>query len=79
MGKELEKYFIEQVENDLLKNGYQEVYARYIPTAKNKPTEYFYESVGYEVWKEHNGCKEYKIELKNRPQRGYYVMQEEIG
>ena len=62
------------MENKLSKEGCTHLQAKYLPTAKNKPVENFYEKSGYDVTKKHpDGTKFYEIDLANRPGRVYYV------
>ena len=52
MGKHIEYQIIEQIEQDLAKEGIQGLQGIYIPTAKNKPVEHLYERAGYELVEE---------------------------
>ena len=48
MGKNIEYAIVEDIESDLRESRYERVRGLYVPTAKNKPVEGLYESLGYE-------------------------------
>jgi predicted enzyme involved in methoxymalonyl-ACP biosynthesis len=64
---------LEDVEREIQAKGYLEVWTQYIPTAKNKPVETFWDNAGYRLVEERDGVKEYKICLEQLPQREHYV------
>ncbi|WP_313131393.1 HAD-IIIC family phosphatase [Anaerocolumna sp.] len=78
MGKFIENYIIDFVENDLLKAGYKILFSKYIRTSKNKPVEDFYDRLGYEIIEETEEYKLYCINLETRINREYYVEKELI-
>jgi FkbH-like protein len=72
MGRNIENAIVEDFENAARKRGYDTLYAKYIPTAKNKPVADLYNKLGYEVLKKDaDGSVEYKIALKNNLARDY--------
>ncbi len=72
MGRNIENAIVEDFENAARKRGYDTLYAKYIPTAKNKPVADLYDKLGYEVLKKDaDGSVEYKIDLKNNLARDY--------
>ncbi len=58
MGKNIEYALAEDIERDLRERGYQSLRGLYIPTAKNKPVEGLYESLGYRRIHEADGLSE---------------------
>ena len=58
MGKNIEYALAEDIERDLRERGYQSLRGLYIPTAKNKPVEGLYESLGYRRIHEEDGLRE---------------------
>ncbi len=79
MGRQIEYALAEDVENQLKAGGVRKLQASYLPTAKNKPVEQFYEKLGYQILKKNEkGEKEYEIDLANRPKRVYYAKIEEL-
>ncbi|MBQ8230360.1 MAG: HAD-IIIC family phosphatase [Lachnospiraceae bacterium] len=74
MGKNIEYAIVEDMEDQLREVGYTGLAAKYIPTAKNKPVELFYEKLGYEIVSQTDeGVKNYAIDLAKRPKRVYYA------
>ncbi|WP_295067029.1 HAD family hydrolase [Ruminococcus sp.] len=73
MGKYIENYVIDQIENDLEQIGYEVLHAKYIKTAKNAPVEKLFDGLGYEVISKTDEETQYVIKLRNRPKRKYYV------
>ena len=72
MGRNIENAIVEEFENAARKRGYDTLYAKYIPTAKNKPVADLYDKLGYEVLKKDaDGSVEYKIDLMNNLARDY--------
>lgn len=74
MGKNIEYAIVEDIENDLYRDGYSYLEAIYVPSSKNGPVAEFYERLGYEKTgaAEPDGVK-YKIKLAETPKRMYYV------
>lgn len=76
MGKQLENFFINEVEEELLREGICELLAEYIPSPKNLPVANLYPNLGYEAVDSATKTGVlYKIELRNRPARHFYVNQ----
>lgn len=72
MGRNIENAIVEDFENAARKRGYDTLYAKYIPTTKNKPVADLYDKLGYEILKKDaDGSVEYKIDLKNNLARDY--------
>lgn len=72
MGRNIENAIVEDFENAARERGYDTLYAKYIPTAKNKPVADLYDKLGYEILKkDSDGSVEYKIELKKNLARDY--------
>lgn len=76
MGRQIEDYIIHRAEQEAQKLGFRAMEALYIPTAKNKPVEGLYDRLGYEVIRQEEGCKTYRMLLENKPERKYYVREE---
>lgn len=76
MGKLIENYVIDQIENDLIQAGYEVLHAKYRKTAKNAPVEKLYDGLGYTVVSKSEEETCYEINLKERPKRVYYVNQQ---
>ncbi|SDA58372.1 HAD-superfamily phosphatase, subfamily IIIC/FkbH-like domain-containing protein [Lachnospiraceae bacterium G11] len=77
MGRNIENAIVEDFENAARKRGYDELHARYIHTAKNKPVADLYDKLGYEALeKEADGSVEYKIDLKKNIAREYRLIRE---
>ncbi len=66
LGRDIEKAYLFHLINDLQERGIKTVQATYIPTAKNKQTEMFYENCGFSLQKEVNGIKLYHKELGSK-------------
>ena len=73
MGKLVENYVIDDVENDLLTSGHDTLRAKYIKTAKNAPVERLFDGLGYDVTSRNDTETCYEIDLKNRPERQFFV------
>ena len=74
MGKLIENYVIDQIEEDLHKQGICVLHAKYVPTAKNLPVKMLFENLGYSVVRQQeDGSKEYSIEISKKPVRTYFV------
>lgn len=77
MGKNIEYAIIEDIEKSLQQEGYQEVKSWYLPTAKNKPVEFLYEQLGYQlIFKDldnKEAYKEYIINFSQKPERKYFA------
>lgn len=74
MGKQVENYIINDIEEDLLKQGMDVLYSEYIKTAKNMPVEKFYDGLGYRITESDIESTRYMINLKTRPKRNYFVI-----
>lgn len=74
MGKHVEAAIISQVEKELAEDGFELLQGIYLPTDKNKPVEYLYERLDYEVQtSKENGQKIYFMNLSKRPERELYA------
>lgn len=74
MGRQIEACMLEMVEQDAWARGSQEIYARYIPTAKNKPVAKLYDTMGYERIEEStDGEILYRLSRSSKVDREYYV------
>lgn len=73
MGRLIENYILDFVENDMKRLGFQEIYAKYVYTQKSKPVESLYENLGYEILTENETQKEYRINLDTKSKRTFYV------
>ena len=73
MGKRLENFFIDRIENELLHEGFETLKAEYIASAKNMPVADFYDGLGYVRHENDGGTVQYSIELKSRPVRKFFV------
>lgn len=74
MGKNIEYGILEDVEQDLLKAGYESLRGLYYKTPKNRPVEKLYRLAGYEeeAALEGDGVS-YVLKLAHAPKREYYV------
>lgn len=63
LGREIEYALIKEVLNFLFEKGYRKVTARYIPTAKNRQTENFYEKLGFAFVGDEEGHRAYQLEM----------------
>lgn len=66
LGRDIEKAYLFYLMNELQTRGIEIVTALYIPTAKNKQTENFYESCGFSYIQEENGTKRYQMILESQ-------------
>ena len=66
LGRDIEKAYLLYLFNELIARGIKMVTASYIPTAKNKQTEKFYESCGFSCIQDNHGTKGYQIDLKSK-------------
>ncbi|MCD7819285.1 MAG: HAD-IIIC family phosphatase [Lachnospiraceae bacterium] len=73
MGREIERFVLDDIEKDLLSRGYSCLKARFIRTKKNIPVVDLYEKLGYEVVTETEEEKTYRMDLTNRPRRELLV------
>lgn len=73
MGRNIEYGLIDYVEKDLIRCGYDSLYASYIPTQKNRPVAGFYENLGYELEEEKDGEKRYRLDLHHRKERNFLL------
>lgn len=64
LGKGIEDAFIKKIYTLLSENGFSELKAKYIPTAKNAQVKEFWEKVGFTCTTESEGNKDYKLALK---------------
>lgn len=62
MGRQIENTIIHAVACAEAKNGIRRIKASYVPTAKNKPVERLWDSMGFKLISEHDGIKEYEAE-----------------
>jgi FkbH-like protein len=65
LGKNIEIEFLQFVLLKLKKSGFQTILAKYIQTLKNAQVETFYEKLGFEIVKQSEEEKEYKLDLSN--------------
>ncbi len=73
MGKLVENYVINDVEQDLLKKGHSVLHARYVKTVKNVPVASFFDKLGYIVTSRTESEIRYEICLTKRPKRKFFV------
>ena len=64
LGKGIEQAFLYYLLNKLRKEGFQKVYALYMPTAKNTQVADFYDRMGFTLSDIQNECKYYEIPLR---------------
>lgn len=77
MGRKIEYGILDYVEADLAALGYERLCARYAATPKNCPVCSLYDVLGYSLTAEHDGVKEYRLELKERQKREYILSWQE--
>ncbi|MCD8131221.1 MAG: HAD-IIIC family phosphatase [Lachnospiraceae bacterium] len=75
MGKQVESFVINEIEEDLLRRGFTFLRAGYIKTKKNAPVAELYESLGYQTVSATENVKNYCIDLTKRPERRHFVNQ----
>ncbi len=73
MGREIERYVVEDIETDLLHKGYSKLRARFIRTNRNLPVVDLYEKLGYQIVSETETEKIYTLDLNNKPVRELFV------
>ncbi len=73
MGKQMENYFISQVEEELAEKGYGELQAEYIPSERNMPVKDFYPNMGYTIIEQNAFHSIYTTDLSKHSCREYYV------
>ena len=73
MGKLVENYVIDDIENDLAGLGVKTLHAKYIKTAKNAPVEKLFDGLGYTVTAKNENETCYEIDLDRRPERKFFV------
>jgi FkbH-like protein len=66
LGRDIEKAYLFFLINELQTRGIEIIEASYIPTAKNKQTEKFYESCGFSCIQDENGTRRYQMVLKSK-------------
>jgi FkbH-like protein len=66
LGRDIEKAYLFYLINELQNRGIEIVKASYIPTVKNKQTERFYESCGFNCIQDENGTKRYQMGVKSK-------------
>lgn len=73
MGKLLENYVIDCIEDDMIGKGIKTLYGKYIPTKKNMPAADFYDKLGYEVIEKDKNFTLYALNLEKKESRKYFV------
>ena len=73
MGKLVENYVIDDIENDLAGLGIKTLHAKYIKTAKNAPIEKLFDGLGYSVTAKNDSETCYEIDLSKRPKRKFFI------
>lgn len=74
MGRKIEDVIVEEMEIAAKKRGYGKLIGKYVPTAKNKPVENLYPSLGYELRRDgEDGATEYVVSLDSLPVRDSHV------
>jgi FkbH-like protein len=73
MGKRVEHYILDTVESDLLAKGYTFLTADFRSSTKNQVVSNLYPSLGYAEISHTEDNYRYQIDLRNRPNRVYYV------
>jgi len=68
-GRYLEDQFVGFIEDELAEEGFKLIKARYVPTARNKPAEDFFDRLGYKVVLLEGGEKLYELALKDSRER----------
>lgn len=73
MGKYIENYILDVVEQDIKKRGFHLLDAVYIRTNKNTPVEFFYDNLNYHIIEKDEAHKRYRIDLYENNKREYYI------
>jgi len=77
MGKRIEDFVVNRIEEDVRSLGFESLLAEYRPTKKNIPVKELYDRLGYERLGESEvGYVIYRIDLSKRPEREIYVKEE---
>ncbi len=79
MGKLVENYVINDVEQEMLDAGCSVLRAKYIKTGKNAPVEKLFDNLGYRIVSKSDSQTEYEIDLKKRPKRQFFVNENQGG
>ena len=74
LGRNIESAYLDFLINLVFKKGVKTIRATYIPSDKNRQTEFFYDKNGFELEKiKENGDREYKLNIiKERKIKDYY-------
>jgi len=73
MGKYIENYILDYIEQDMKIRGHYSLEADYYKTSKNMPVEKFYENMDYDIIYTDEYHKKYHINLKDKHKREFYV------
>lgn len=73
MGKNIEVGIIDDIERELIDNGFEGIEAKYIKSEKNMPVSDFYEKMGYTLIEKKCGQKKYKMMFNNLPMRNIFL------
>ncbi len=78
MGRKIENYLIDYVENDLKNKGIKKIFGIYVPTQKNVPVKELYKCLGYTIVSECEGRQLYELDLcANKPKREHFVKEKD--
>ena len=66
LGRGIENAVFKHALNSLIDRGVECVRAEYLPTAKNAQVENFYDRIGFELEREEDGAKHYRMKLADR-------------
>lgn len=73
MGRKIENYIIEYVENYYERKGFENIYGVYVPGPKNQAVAEYFSGLGYLFAKESEIEKWYKMRLSEKRKRVYFV------
>jgi len=76
MGRKLENYIIDFVEQDLISKGFTNIHAKYVYTNKSLPVANFYDGLGYLCISDDDAEKQYTVDLEKRADRDYNVYEQ---
>ena len=73
MGKYIERYILNTIEESILAEGHEKLQGIFIPSEKNMPVQALYDEAGYKVISEQESARWYELDIVKRPVREFYV------
>ena len=66
LGRNIEFEFVKYILNYLKRKNVKNVHAEYVPTLKNKQTEYFYDKLEFKLFRTDDNIKKYELKLNKK-------------